>query len=277
MLKKLINKLYTLSRQMADPWNLLILIVLLLAFILRTYRIEALLDFHYDQGRDAKIIWDLWHSGKLFLIGPTTGLDGIFLGPFYYYLIAPFYLIGGGNPVIPSLFLSFLVTLSLFVLYKTGELIGGRSAGFIAIIIGTFSNHLIFSGRWLSNPTPIYLTSISIFFLMIKILKNSKNYYWYLVYFLVGISLQFELASAVFYLPILLVFTIWQRSKLTFKTFVVSFIFLIITLLPQILFNFKHDDVLLNNIIAELNNDNKIQLDLVKRVGEIWKITKEIF
>ena len=134
---KILKKLYT-------PWNLLILIILLLAFILRAYRIEALLDFHYDQGRDAKIIWDLWHSGKLFLIGPTTGLDGIFLGPFYYYLIAPFYLIGGGNPVVPSLFLSFLVTVSLFVLYLTGVEIGGRITGFSALVIGTFSNYLIF-------------------------------------------------------------------------------------------------------------------------------------
>lgn len=269
---------------MADPWNLLILIILLLAFILRTYRIEALLDFHYDQGRDAKIIWDLWHSGKLFLIGPTTGLDGIFLGPLYYYLIAPFYLIGGGNPVIPSIFLSFLVTLSLFVLYRTGFEIspskdeaGGKIAGFIALIIGTFSNYLIFSGRWLSNPTPIYLTSILIFFLMVKILKSSKNYYWYLIYLLVGFSLQFELASAVFYLPILLTFTIWQRNKVTLKTFLISTIFFSLTLLPQILFNFKHDNILVNNIIAELNNDNKTKLDLVNRLGEIWKITKKIF
>lgn len=270
MLGKIFKSLYT-------PWNLLILIILLCAFILRIYRIEALLNFHYDQGRDAKIIWDLWHGGKLFLIGPTTGLDGIFLGPFYYYLIAPFYLIGAGNPVIPSLFLSFLVTISLFVLYLTGVEIGGRIAGFVALIIGTFSNHLIFSSRWLSNPTPIYLTSILIFFLMAKMLKDSKKYYWYLIYFLVGVSFQFELASAIFYTPILVVFTIWQRNKLNLKSFFVSCAFLFITFLPQITFNFKHDNILFKNITAEINNDNKVKLDLSKRVGEIWKITKEIF
>lgn len=272
MLKKLFKKLYT-------PWNLLILIILLLAFILRVYRIEALLDFHYDQGRDAKIIWDLWHSGKLFLIGPTTGLDGIFLGPFYYYLIAPFYLIGGGNPVIPSLFLSLLVVFSLFVLYLTGVEIGGRVTGFIALVIATFSNHLIFSSRWLSNPTPIYLTSILIFYNFVKISKLPKisPYWWYFAYLMVGLSLQFELASAVFYLPILLVFTVWQRKKLNFKIFVISSLFLFVTLLPQIIFNFKHDNILFNNIITELNNDNKINFNLVKRVGEIWKIVRSLF
>lgn len=260
-----------------NPWNLLILIILLLAFILRTYRVEALLDFHYDQGRDAKIIWDLWNNGKLFLIGPTTGLDGIFLGPFYYYLIAPFYLIGAGNPVIPSLFLSLLVTVSLFVLYLTGVEIGGKVTGFVSLVIGAFSNYLVFSGRWLSNPTPIYVTSILIFYLMVKIIKKSKAHYWYLVYLLVGLSLQLELASAVFYLPILLVFTIWQKKKINLKVFILSSLFLFVTLIPQILFNFKHDNILFKNILSEINNDNKVKLDLVKRVEEIWKITKGIF
>ena len=83
-----IKKFYT-------PWNLLILIIILFAFILRIYRIGELLNFHYDQGRDALIIWDLIKNGKLFLIGPVTGLEGIFLGPFYYYLIAKQYCLLG--------------------------------------------------------------------------------------------------------------------------------------------------------------------------------------
>lgn len=271
-MEKILKKLYT-------PWNLLVLIILLCAFVVRIYRIEALLDFHYDQGRDAKIIWDLWHNGKLFLIGPTTGLDGIFLGPFYYYLIAIPYYLSAGNPVIVSIFLSFLVTLSLFVLYLTGVEIGGKITGFTALLIGSFSNYLIFSGRWLSNPTPIYLTSILIFYSFVKLIKTKKisPNWWYLSYFLVGVSTHFELASAIFYLPILFIFTFWQRKKINLKTFTIAIAFLFITFIPQLWFNFKHDNILVNNIIAELNNDNKVKLNLVKRLGEIWKITKEIF
>ena len=46
-----------------------LLIILLLAFLIRVWRIDELLGFYYDQGRDAKIIWDLWHNGRFFLIG----------------------------------------------------------------------------------------------------------------------------------------------------------------------------------------------------------------
>ncbi len=270
MLTKIFKSFYT-------PWNLLILIILLFAFILRIYRIESLLDFHYDQGRDAKIIWDLWHSQKLFLIGPTTGLEGIFLGPFYYYLIAPFYLIGGGNPTIPSMFLSLLYTIALYILYLTGFKIQGRFTGFVALVVGAFSNNLVFSSRWLSNPTPIFLTSIIIFYLMVLIIKKEKPIYWILVYLAVGVSLQLELASAVFYLPILAIFTIWQLRKINIKIFLLACVIFFVTLIPQILFNFKHQNILLNNIINEVKNGKSVQINYVDRIGNLWKITKEIF
>ena len=267
MLTKKLRLLFT-------PWNLLILIILLLAFVLRIYRIESLLDFHYDQGRDALVLWDLWHKGKLFLIGPVTGLEGVFLGPFYYYLIAPFYLIGQGNPVIPSMFLSLLTVIALYILYLIGKEIGGKSTGLIALVIGSFSNSLIFSNRWLSNPTPIFLTSILIFYLMVLIIKRPKYFYWYLIYFLAGVSLHFEMASAVFYLPIILIFTLWKKPKL--NIFLISSLFLFLTFVPQIMFNFKHDNILVKNILNQVGK-NTTELNIEKRIKEIWITTKLIF
>ena len=261
LIKKYKQSLLLRSRNFFTPWNLLILIILLLAFILRIYKIGETLDFHYDQGRDALVIWELWHRDKLFLIGPVTGLEGVFLGPLYYYLIAPFYLISGGNPVIPSIFLSFLTVLSLLILYLTGVELGGKVTGFIALIIGSFSNYIIFSNRWLSNPTPIYLTSILIFYVMILILKRHKFYYWYFIYLLVGISLLF--------------FTIWQKPKL--KIFILSAFFLFLTLIPQILFNFKHENILFNNIIKNLDQNNFVEINYLARLENIWKIIVGIF
>ncbi|MEK7526341.1 MAG: hypothetical protein AAB546_02585, partial [Patescibacteria group bacterium] len=73
---------------------LLLPLIFLIGFFLRIYRIGDLLAFHFDQGRDALVIWDLIKNKELFLIGPTTGLAGIFRGPYYYYLITPFYFLG---------------------------------------------------------------------------------------------------------------------------------------------------------------------------------------
>ena len=188
---------------------LLLAVILVGAFFVRVYRTEALLRFYFDQGRDALVIWKLWHEGKPFLIGPVTGLAGIFLGPFYYYLIAPFYLLGGGNPIYPAAFLAFLVTCAIAVTYYLGWQMQSRMTGLIAAAIAGFSYYMVLAGRWLANPTPIFLTSVLLLFAMWKLVEEKTKYtkvWWLVIAALIGVSLHFEAASAVFYIPMVLVF-----------------------------------------------------------------------
>lgn len=220
-------------------------VVLALSFFVRVYRINDLLGFYYDQGRDALVIWKLIHEGKLFLIGPVTGLPGIFLGPFYYYLITPFYLIGGGNPIIPAIFLGFLSTLAVFLLYYLGAQMLDRSCGLIAAFIGGFSYNIILSSRWLSNPTPILLSSLIVILSMFKIASGKSKYWWAILGLTAGLSMQFESASAIFYIPILIIFSIWQYMRLkNAKLPIMAAAAFGVTLLPQIIFNFKHQNIL---------------------------------
>jgi 4-amino-4-deoxy-L-arabinose transferase-like glycosyltransferase len=226
----------------------LLALILLLAFFVRAYRTGDLLRFYFDQGRDALVIWRLWHEGRPFLIGPVTGLAGIFLGPFYYYLIAPFYLIGGGNPVYPAVFLAFLSTLAVFMVYFLGWKMHSRAAGIIAATITGFSYYVFKTSRWLSNPNPILLTSMLFLWSLWEIANGGKKYWWFLAAFFAGLSLHFESASAVFYIPLLVIFSIWQRKNLPdFKTIVISGATFFATLIPQILFNLRHNNILLDN------------------------------
>src|SRR5258708_16047721 len=95
-------------------------VILVFALYVRVHGLGTVLGFYFDQGRDALVIWDFIHSHKFFLIGPTTGLPGIFRGPYYYYLIAPFYFLGKGNPIWPSIFLSFTTILPIILIYSLG-------------------------------------------------------------------------------------------------------------------------------------------------------------
>lgn len=230
-------------------YYIILTIVLIGAFFVRTYRLDQLLGFYYDQGRDAKIIWDLWHNHTLFLIGPTTGLAGIFLGPFYYYLIAPFYLLGRGDPVWPATFLAFTSTCSVFLLYWLGWKMFNRSAGLIAATIGAFSYYLVLASRWLSNPTPLLLSSMILLLAMWMVVSNKSRWWWILIALTVGVSLHFEAASAVFYIPMIIVFAIWQRKQFpSLLIFGITILAFGITLLPQILFDLRHEHILFNNV-----------------------------
>jgi 4-amino-4-deoxy-L-arabinose transferase-like glycosyltransferase len=264
--------------------------VIVVAFTLRIYRQNELLGFYYDQGRDALVIWRFWHEGRLFLVGPVTGLAGIYLGPLYYYLIAPFYILSGGNPVVPVNFLAFLATVAIMVLYILGVKLHSRTAGFIAVVISSFSLYIVQAGRWLSNPTPILLTSVILFWVMWEILQQSMlksklksvNNLWILLAFLVGISLQFESASAVFYFPVVIVFYFWlylsnnRKSLPDTKTIIIAVGLFVITLLPQIAFNFRHDNLILDSFKRVLVKEKSFRLSfwdvLVPRLNYLWEV-----
>ena len=276
-------------------------IILASAFFVRAHRLDQLLGFYYDQGRDAQIIWNLWHNGKLFLIGPVTGLAGIFLGPFYYYMIAPFYILGGGDPVWPAVFLAFLSTTAILLIYYVGWKMDSRTTGIIAALITSFSYYLVLAGRWLSNPTPILLSSVILFWALWELTNNKDKRWWIVVSLMVGVSLHFEAASAVFYIPLVIVFLIWKllsnsasqtikKNKKghgsgfarliaefgSLKILNTSLLIFFITLIPQILFNFRHDNLLFNNFIQLFTKEESfspnIWLVLDDRMNYFWGV-----
>lgn len=248
MQKKIKRSLPAVGKKFFTLTNISVLSILLIAFFVRIFRIDQLLGFYYDQGRDAGVIWNLIYNHKFFLIGPTTGIEGIFRGPWYYWLITPFYWLGKGNPVYPSIFLSLTVVISLYLFYKIGEKIGGKVTGFLAIIIGSISYDLVMASRWLSNPTPMFLISV-IFLYSLFMILDGKRWAWILTAFFLGLAMQFGSATEIFYFPALLILIIWQRKNLpNWKIIFISVLLFFITIAPQFIFDIKHDGVLRDNI-----------------------------
>lgn len=231
----------------------LLTLLLILAFVIRIYHIDRLLGFYFDQGRDALVIWDFWHKGKLFLIGPTTGLAGIFRGPYYYFLIAPFYLLGGGNPLFPSVFLIFTSVVAIAFVYYLGLKIQGRATGIIAAILAAFSFNIVMASRWLSNPTPMLLFSMILVWAMFKV-SEGKKWGWPVIAVVSGLSLfSFGSAGELFYFPAILIFLIWQwKNRPDKKNLIISIVLFTLTFLPLVLFDIKHDGILRNNIVNTL-------------------------
>ena len=228
---------------------LLLFLVVLGAIFVRVYRVDQILWFYFDQGRDALVIWDFWHKGDLFFVGPTTGIAGIFRGPWYYWLIAPIYLVGGGDPVWPAIFLSLLSVVAVIFLFILGKEIAGRSAGLIAAIIASFSYYIMIASRWLSNPTPMLLISLLIIFSSFRIIDSKKpTKYWLLILFLLGMAMQFGSAAEIFYFPIVALIAVWRRKTLSKRLLFVSFCLLFVSFLPQIIFDVRHQGILSANI-----------------------------
>ena len=273
MLKKLVKEI--LNHKFV---YLLLLIILGFGLFLRVYNLNAILGFYYDQGRDALSIWNLWHLGNIPFIGPTTGIAGIFRGPFYYYLIAPFYLIGNGNPVYPSVFLSVTTVMASGLMYYLGFKIQSRVTGLIAAIISCFSFNIIMASRWLSNPTPMLLLSM-LFVWMLILIVEGKRWAWAPATFIATVSLfHFGSAGEVFYFVALLILAIWQRKHLpNGKITILCIILFFIAVLPLIAFDIKNHGLIAGNIKNFLITDQSFKLPTWKFISDKFDFYYDVF
>ena len=259
---------------------LLLLVTLGFGLFLRVYNLGNILGFYYDQGRDALAIWDLWHKANIPFIGPTTGIAGIFRGPFYFYLIAPFYLIGKGSPILPSVFLSVTTIIASGFMYYLGFKIQGRVTGLIAAILSSFSLNIVLASRWLSNPTPMLLLSM-LFVWMLILIVEGKKWAWSPAILIATLSLfNFGSAGEVFYFLALLFIFLWQAKEKRLpdrKTVIWSAVLVLIVILPLIAFDIKNHGLLVGNIKKFLITDQSFKLPTWRMASDKFDFYYDVF
>src|SRR3990172_12438389 len=111
--------------------NLPLILILLLAGFYRLYKIQDYMTFLGDEGRDALVVDNILH-GKLTLLGPTSSVGGFFLGPIYYYFMAPFLWLFNYNPVGPAVMVALFGIATVGLLYKFSTEFFSKKVGLIA-------------------------------------------------------------------------------------------------------------------------------------------------
>lgn len=224
-----------------------LIIIWLLGLFLRTFDQSSRLGFYYDQGRDAQIAADILAGINFPAIGPTTGMSNIYLGPFWYYLITPAYWISRGHPAMAAAFLSLLESLTIIAIFLITKKYAGSKAAFVSALIWAFSYYLIRSSRWFSNPTPLPLLVILINYFLLKFIETTQTKYFICLSVLLGLSLQLEFASAVFFIPVIAIYLLIYLKIFTkkfFFQFLISIFFFLLLLVPQLLFDIKNNFII---------------------------------
>src|SRR3972149_11757908 len=78
-------------------------LILLVGAYFRLYRIDEYMTFLGDEGRDALVVRRLLVNADPILVGPGTSIGNMYLGPIYYYLMAPALFLANFSPVGPSI------------------------------------------------------------------------------------------------------------------------------------------------------------------------------
>ena len=214
------------------------------------------MPFTTDQGRDLIDVRQIWEGRDLKLIGPTTSINGVHLGPLYYYLISIPYLLTSGSPVsilIWQLVFFHLSVLFFWITFKKKSLIFATIVSSIVLMspISFYANRYFWNANFMISFTIIYFT-----LLLKHILSKLSPKQDFFLGLISGLSLQIEAAFGVLFLPFTLLNFFTRRLTLPQHSRLLSGFF--ITLIPQVLFELAKGFPMTKIFLSELSGQSAI-------------------
>ena len=239
--------------------NWFLIITIIVSAFLRLWQIGGYMIYLGDEGRDDLVVYNILH-GHLTLLGPTSSVGGFFLGPFYYYLMAPFLWLSNYNPVGPSIMVAIFGVITTFLVYKMGEKTFSKKVGLISAFLYAISPIVIIYSHssWNPNVMPFFTiaTLYSLYFGLTK--KNWKYIVLSGIFF--GITMQLHYIEIFLSVMMFFYILLFYFLKKTFdiKKIVINYLELgvgfLIGFSPFIAFEVRHDFTNSLNILKFIFN-----------------------
>lgn len=232
------------------------------AAFLRFYRLPEFMTYLGDQGRDAIIIKRILTFEHFPAIGPSTSYGQVFLGPFYYYFVAPWLGLFQFNPAGLGYGVAFFSVLYVITNYVIVKDLFGKSAALISTILLAFSITMIEASRFSWNPNLLPFTTLLTFYSVIKAIQTRKRLFFILSGVFLSMCIQLHYLSLFFIPGIVLYFcfALFQARKNVFELlkkcllFIVSFV---VFSSPLIVFDLRHQFLNSRNFIKLLTQSSQ--------------------
>ncbi|HJY98960.1 MAG TPA: glycosyltransferase family 39 protein, partial [Patescibacteria group bacterium] len=151
-------------------WVFSIIAVVAIAVFLRIYNFPSGFSFEGELGRELIYLKSLVDAGRLPTIGLTTSHEWLSYGPFYYWIMMPFYKLAGGHPFV--LFWTGIAAVSAGLLanYLVVRRIAGEKLATVSSLVTALSPVLI----WQTMNAKLHL----FFFILIPIFMYFLHLLW---------------------------------------------------------------------------------------------------
>jgi 4-amino-4-deoxy-L-arabinose transferase-like glycosyltransferase len=224
-----------------------LLIILMVGAFLRLYRISEYMTFLGDEGRDAIVVRRLLVNFDPILVGPGTSIGNMYLGPLYYYMMAPALLLANFSPVGPSIQIAILGVITIFLVWFIAREWFGKFAGFIASALYAVSPTVIIFSRHSWNPNIMPFFALLVIYSVWRIWQKGEfRWFWVL-----AIAFAFVLQSHYLGLvlgPLIAIFWFFsflkarkaKKVKPLVKLSVLSAIIFLILMSPLVIFDARH-------------------------------------
>lgn len=237
-------------------WQPSFLVFFIINTLVRFYNYRHSLYFIWDQGRDA---WAIHHlaQGDFTLIGPTSGLHGFFLGPLWFYLGLPGYLVGNQSPYGIALGYMLISLLGLPIIWLiTKKLWGNNWWAQLAAWFVAFHPGSIMATLYIWNPliaVPLMGAAYLAF------LKARQSRTWLAgAFFMLALTLQSEFAYAIFFVITLWLLIPWIRQRFSWKDYAVATMAIAVTGLPQVLFELRNRFIMTRSLWKALLDKERL-------------------
>jgi len=240
------------------------------------------LYFTWDQGRDA---WMLRHilQGDFTLIGPTSGLQGFFLGPLWYYLGVPGYVLTRGNPYGISLWYIALSCLALPIFWLIAHTLYSKKEdkpwALIMSYLLAFLPGSVQGSTFIWNPLVSLPLVAGAFYALLQ--ARHSRVWLTLAFFLWALTLQSEFAYAIFFIGPLWLSIPWIRQKIDWRDFLSTAAAASITFVPQAFFELRHQFIMSKALVNHLQNpaDTISWMELAQRrpMQIFWGLKELLF
>lgn len=226
------------------------------AVILKFFNLQDYTMFLGDQGRDAIVIKNIILLRDFPGIGAVTSIGGVFLGPFYYYLMAPFLLLFQFNPVGLAYGIAYLSIFLIIWIYLILQKEFSQKVALIVSFFTIFSASLTELSRFSWNPNLLPYTSFLFLIYIYKLYKYKKLHDAIILGLLLSASVQFHyLAYSLLGTFAIYALLNFQTSQKIYKHFLYAFISFITLLLPLILFDIKHKFINLKSFLVAFSEE----------------------
>lgn len=234
--------------------NWLLTTTILFGIFLRFYKLNGFTTFLGDQGRDAIIIKRIVTFEHFPAIGAPTSIGQVYLGPFYYYFIAPWLLFFNFNPIGPVVGVAFFSTIYLLINYFIVKELIDKKTALISTVFLSFSSVLIELSRFSWNPNLLPLFILLTIYFLIKSLQTHRWYFFALTGAFLSFSIQLHyLALFIFPTVGILCLNYLIKNKNQIKKTFFNLSYLIFNFLffssPLIIFDIRHQFLNTNNFL----------------------------
>ena len=220
--------------------NYILILILLIGAFLRLYRIDVLMRFIWDEGRDMRAIRNIVVNRDLTLFGPFNEIAGHkdFFGVFHYYLMLLALYLANFNPVGPAIFTALLGVSALIVFYIWLRKYQDKKIALATIAIMAVSPLAVRFNQWPWNPNTLgFFASFYLLFLYF-FQENKKTIWIVLAGFTLGLLFQLHYFSIALIMPALLI--LFHQNKKTWANTAIFGLFFILPNLSFVVFDLTH-------------------------------------